>query len=497
MGTIAWWEMKTSFDKLLLDDSPDAVMATTPEGAILYWSKEAETVFGYAVKEVLGGNMFSLIVPPDRVEEERKFRSDTAAGGFAVYESLRRRKDGSLLYVDVSSKALLNEKHGVEGILSSNKDVTHLRSQRDAKLIGARFRDLLESVPDGIVVVNATGRIVHANTQAETLFGYEHGKLLGEKIEMLLPERFRNRHVGHRADYAAHPRVRAMGAGLDLFGRRNDNTEFPVEISLSPIKIEEGTFVMSAIRDITDRKRFERALQEKNAELEIANRELESFSYSVSHDLRSPVRAMSGFARMVHQEHAKLLPPEAQKQLQRVYENAAKMGELIDGLLIFSRLSRQPVRKTTVQPTKLVNRVLEELRAEQASRRIEIKVADLPPCEADLTLLQQVYANLLSNAFKYTRDRDPAVIEVGFRPKNGECVYYIKDNGAGFEMQYAGKLFGVFQRLHGAHQFEGTGVGLAIAQRIVNRHGGKIWAEAEPDKGATFFFTLGNGQVYE
>ena len=483
--------MSTNFDRLLLNESPDAVVATTIEGQVLYWSRGAETIFGYTGGEAVGRPLNDLIVPADRAKEEQETLQEAVRAGFATYETLRRRKDGALMNVDISSKAVRDERGEVEFILSSNKDVTQLRLRRDAKLVELRFRDLLESTPHGIVLVNPTGRIVHTNAQAQRLFRYERGELLGQLVEVLLPERFRAAHVGHRTKYFAQPRVRALEAGLDLYGRRKDGAEFPVEISLSPIEGDEGTLVMCAIRDMTERRRIECALQAKNMELEAAISELEAFSYSISHDLRAPVRAMGGFARMVCEEYAGQLPAEGQRQLGRIVENAAKMGELIDGLLAFSRVSRQPLNKRSVSPTAIVRQVAEELQSDQTDRRVQLSVAELPRCQADSTLIRQVYANLLSNAFKYTRQKDPAVIEVASFEEREGPVYYVKDNGAGFDMEYAGKLFGVFQRLHREEEFEGTGVGLAIVQRIIHRHGGRVWAKAEPGKGATFYFTLG------
>jgi signal transduction histidine kinase len=241
-------------------------------------------------------------------------------------------------------------------------------------------------------------------------------------------------------------------------------------------------------------ERAQALLAERAAQLEAANQELEAFAYSVSHDLRAPLRAMDGFSRILLDDYGPQLVPEAQRYLGMVRENAQHMARLIDDLLAFSRLGRRELRKQAVRPRDLVEEVLAELRAEQGAQQIEVTIHDLPACQADPALLRQVYANLLSNAYKFTQERQVARIEVGALHQEEGPVYFVRDNGVGFDMRYADKLFGVFQRLHGAEEYEGTGVGLAIAQRIVHRHGGRVWAEAEVNKGATFHFTLGEGQ---
>ena len=237
------------------------------------------------------------------------------------------------------------------------------------------------------------------------------------------------------------------------------------------------------VREIDERKQAEEAL-------EAANKELEAFSYSVSHDLRAPLRAIDGFSRILIEEHAQEQTSEAQEYLQLVRENTLKMGRLVDDLLAFSRLSRQPLKVQHVEPAILVRHVLDDLRNEQEVRRIEVSIGDLPSCQADPALLKQVWVNLLSNAIKYTRTREPARIEIGYQQTAEEQIYFVRDNGVGFDMKYVNKLFGVFQRLHRAEEYEGTGVGLAIVQRIIQRHGGRVWVEAEVDKGAIFYFTI-------
>jgi two-component system sensor histidine kinase/response regulator len=259
-------------------------------------------------------------------------------------------------------------------------------------------------------------------------------------------------------------------------------------------------FKLGAIQPVLDRAlavrrlrlentRLELQVRQRTAELEIANQELEAFSYSVSHDLRAPLRAMDGFSQAVLEDYGPQLPPEGQRYLQTIRQGAQRMGTLIDDLLTFSRLSRVPLNKQEVNTDKLVHTVIEDLNSERQGRQVEFRMGKLPSCQGDSALLKQVWTNLLSNAVKYTRHRNPAVIEIGCETEK-ENTYFVRDNGAGFDMRYVHKLFGVFQRLHRADQFEGTGVGLAIVQRVIHRHGGRVWAEAAPDRGASFYFTL-------
>ena len=253
--------MRAAFDRLLLDENPDAVIVTTPDGNVACWNKGAEAMYGYAEAEALRRPLAELVVPQEALAEHRRLLDDAIRTGIAASEGIRHRKDGSAIHVDISCKAI-RDGDAVAWLLVTQKDVTTLKVMRDAKLVEAKFGGLLESVPDGIVMSNSTGRIVLANAQAERLFGYAPGELRGVSIETLLPERLRETHVHHRANYFEQPRTRSMGAGLSLYGRRRDGSEFPLEVSLSPIETEEGVLVMSAVRDASETRKAERKFRD-------------------------------------------------------------------------------------------------------------------------------------------------------------------------------------------------------------------------------------------
>jgi light-regulated signal transduction histidine kinase (bacteriophytochrome) len=271
------------------------------------------------------------------------------------------------------------------------------------------------------------------------------------------------------------------------------------------LKDEDGVIRggVVAFRDITQRKTDEREICKLNdeleerviqrtAELEEANKELEAFTYSVSHDLRAPLRHITGFTRILVEEFGASLPEGAQHHLQRIEHGARRMGLLVDDLLNLTRVGRQSLSVQVTGLSSIVKDVVSLLEPETEGRKLEWKIAELPFVECDPNLVRQVFQNLVSNALKYSRPRSPAVVEIGQTEKEGQLVIFVKDNGVGFSMKYADKLFGVFQRLHRPEDFEGTGVGLATVQRIIQKHGGRVWAEAELDKGATFYFTLGS-----
>jgi PAS domain S-box-containing protein len=382
------------------------------------------------------------------------------------------------------------------------RDITEQkRSQEALRLSEERYRSLVSATEQVVWTTDARGEVVQDIPAWRALTGQTRERMLGRGWSDAL-------HPGDRtkneADWACAVRCK-VPYHAEYRVRRHDGHCRYVAVHGVPVFEQDGSVRewIGTMGDITEAREaeeevrrlhadLEKRVAERTAALKTANGELEAFANSISHDLRAPLRAVDGFSRIVLEEYAPLLPTEARHYLEMARRNAMQMGELIDGLLAFSRMGRQTVRKQTVRPADLARQAWQSLSADWEGRAVEMIVADLPSCEADPFLLRLVFVNLLSNALKYTRTRNPARIDVGWRrPEDcGETVYTVRDNGVGFDMRYIDKLFGVFQRLHRAEEYEGTGIGLASVQRIIHKHGGRVWAQAEEDRGATVYFTL-------
>jgi PAS domain S-box-containing protein len=475
----------------LLDLTHDAIFVRDMQDKIVYWNRAAEHLYGWRAAEACGQVARELLqkrFPVPLAEIEADVRTMGSWEGEIVHHS----RNGAGIVVSSRWALRTNAAGQAVSILESNRDITGRKDEEQ------KFRNLLESAPDAMVIVDRDGLVQIINAQTERLFGYSRDELIGKPVEILMPQRFHAQHVGHRSHYSESAKTREMGAGLELSGRHKDGTEFPVEISLSPLKTQGGTLISSAIRNVSDRRHAEEEIRKLNsvlrdrvAELNAVNKELESFSYSVSHDLRAPLRHIDGFTRILKEEYAAELPEDGIRYLDRVLEAANHMGQLVDDLLNLARIGRREIAKQRVRLEDVVRQAIAELPPETSGRNIEWLIEPLACAECDPGLMKLVFSNLLSNAAKFTRTRENAVIEVGECESRGAPAYFVRDNGVGFDPKYADKLFGVFQRLHPQEDFEGTGIGLATVQRIIRRHGGEIWAESETDCGATFFFTLG------
>jgi PAS domain S-box-containing protein len=407
--------------------------------------------------------------------------------------------------IDVSEKASAEI-----GILNAELEERVVQRTRELKAeIGERklveearvwLAAAVESSDDAIISKTLEGKITAWNRGAEKLFGYSASEVVGKPLPNLFPPERANEESdilarmgrGERIDHFETVRVRKDGSRVDVF------------VTMSPIKDDRGIIVGASkiARDITQRKaaedeirslnnELERRVIQRTAELEATNKELEAFTYSVSHDLRAPLRHIGGFSKILVEEFGSTLDPQARQHLQRIQDGTLRMGQLVDELLNLARVGRHELRLQITGLNSIVQEVMSILKGDSAGRNVEWKIADLPFIDCDPVLVKQVFQNLMANALKFTRRRERAVIEIGPREENGQTAIMIRDNGVGFSMKYADKLFGVFQRLHRPEDFEGTGIGLVTVQRIVQKHGGRVWAEAELDKGATFYFTLG------
>jgi PAS domain S-box-containing protein len=467
-----------------------SVLRLDPDGRVASWNEGAQRIKGYASGEIIGQH-FSKFYPPETIESgtPQNLLALATENGHSEDTGWRLRKDGSHFWAHVTISRLRNAKGELLGFVEVTRDLTERQQAEVVQAERDRYFDLSREL---ICVLGFDGYLKTINPAWKWTLGFSEEEMMSRPyLELVHPD-------DQAATEAENEKLKKGGETIYFENRLRckDNTWRWFAWSARAVLPQQ--VIYGTGRDITERKLGQEKIEKLNIDLQIhtrqleeANKELEAFSYSVSHDLRAPLRHIDGFVKMLVKQSGPQLDDRGKRYLDIIADSAQRMGALIDDLLVFSRMSRAELRCGRVSTDSLVHEAVEGLQTEINGRQIDWKIDALPEVSADPSMLQQVWVNLISNAVKYTRPRNPAKIEIGCTDSGKlEYVFFVHDNGVGFDMQYAHKLFGVFQRLHRAEEFEGTGIGLANVGRIVHRHGGRVWAEGRPDAGATFYFSL-------
>ncbi|MEO6869755.1 MAG: PAS domain S-box protein [Ginsengibacter sp.] len=435
-------------------------------------------------------------------EKEKRATELIAADKEVAFQNGEKEKRALELVVANKELAFQNvekENRAEELIIST---LAGNKERKKSREYMERLAAIVEFSDDAIISKSLDGTIKTWNKGGEKMFGYTAAEAIGQNISLIIPPECMEEEKNILNKICNNEIV----DHLETTHLKKNGGRFPVSISVSPLKDHAGniTGISKIVRDITLSKKYEEQLieinknlvaqneekEKRSIQLEEANKELESFTYSVSHDLRAPLRAINGFTQVIVEDYMEQLDEEAKIVLDYILANSKKMGELIDDLLEFSRLGKQQVFMAKVYVQNIVESTIAEQKEDEPNRVVHVTVRKLEDIKGDRKMLKQVFINLISNAFKYTGKKKEAKIEIGSYREGDQCIYYIKDNGAGFDMKYYDKLFGVFQRLHSSNEFEGTGVGLAIVQRVIAKHSGKVWAEGKVNEGACFFISL-------
>jgi PAS domain S-box-containing protein len=497
-------ESEDHFRTLVESVKDYAIFMLDAEGHVATWNTGVEVIIGYRAEEILGRS-YDCLYPPVDVKQGLPARALEAArrNDRTELEGWRLRRDGSRFLASTVITVLRHNDGQLRGFAVILRDETERRrAAEELRQSAARHTAIVESAIDAILSIDHEGVVREWNSAAERLFQYSREEAVGRKIDTLIaaPALMALYQQG-LAQYLVTGVGSLIGRPIEMTARRADGSEFVIELGIARIAGSGPALYSCVIRDVTAHKaavaevgrlnaELEQRVRDRTAELETANNELESFSYSVSHDLRAPLRHIGGFVGMLQARAEASLDAESRELLKGISTAAERMSRLIEALLTFSRTGRTDLKRSRVSLDELVLSVKGEVQAEAGRRKIDWLLEPMPAVDGDPELLRQVLVNLLANSVKYTRPRSVPRIEVGAKVEDGFVVCHVRDNGVGFDPRYIDKLFSVFQRLHPASEFEGTGIGLATVRLIIQRHGGRVWAEGAPDRGATFYFSL-------
>jgi PAS domain S-box-containing protein len=481
----------------LLEAAPDAMVVVNQGGEIVLLNLQAEKQFGYHRDELVGQPVKNIIpegFAERLVADDLRSAEDALAQQIGTgIELIGRRKDGSEFPIELMLSPLTN----ADGILvtAAIRDIS-LRKNAEKHLaqMEGRYRGLLEAAPDAMVVVNQIGDIVLVNLQAEKQFAYRRNELLGQKVETIIPEGFAERLVADDLRSAEDALAQQIGTGIELTGRRRDGSEFPIELMLSPLGSADGILVTTAIRDISVRKAAENHLALKVDELSRSNEELNQFAYIASHDLQEPLRMVASYTQLLSRRYKGKLDSDADEFIAFAVDGANRMQRLIQDLLAYSRVGTKEYELIDTSSEDALQRALINLNGAIETSGALVTHDPLPIVLADEGQLVQLFQNLVGNAIKYQNPGVPRIHISASDTFENKCVFSVEDNGLGIDPQYFERIFGMFQRLHKRDEFAGTGIGLAICKKIMERHGGSITVASTPGEGSTFRFTLSEGE---
>ena len=471
--------------QLMVEASPNALVLINNMSKIAYLNSFAEELFQYKKQELIGQDLSILI--PNKFKKEHPnllktyFNNPSSRQMGANRDLYALRKDGSEFPVEIGLNPIVT----VDGslVLASIIDITTRKKANE------QFRLVVESAPNAIILVDNLGVINLINKQTEVLFGYTRKELVGKKMEVLLPSRYKSNHPNLRNHFLAAPQTRAMGAGRDLFAIRKDGSEFPVEIGLNPLETVNGNQVLASIIDISERKKIEEATKLQSKKIEAKNKELEQFTYIASHDLQEPLNTIISFIEIIENHPDRVYNDLEKDSFKFINQASSRMKELIKGLLDYSRLGNKAEMKK-LNSKSLVQSVCHDLDYIIKKTNAKITVGDLPFTFAYETELRLLFQNLISNSIKFMDPEKTPEISITASQDKCQTSFSVKDNGIGIDPKYNEKIFTIFQRLHGRNEYEGTGIGLAHCRKIVELHNGNIWVESEVGKGSTFYFTI-------